>query len=30
LCKDDVSTVGVDGAGGVPWFETPFVTASRI
>lgn len=30
LCSDGESTAGVDGAGGVPWIETPFVTTSRF
>lgn len=30
FCKDGESTAGVDGAGDVPRFETPFVTTSRF
>ena len=30
FCKDGETVGGVDGAGGVPWFEAPFVTTSRF
>ena len=30
FCKDGDSAAGVDGGRGVPWFEAPFVTASRF
>lgn len=30
FCKDGEMAAGVDGGGGVPWFEPPFVTTSRF
>jgi len=30
FCKDGETAAGVEGARGVPWFETPFVTTSRF
>ena len=30
FCKDGEIAAGVEGAGGVPWFEAPFVMTSRF